>query len=92
MYVSTRGLSGYMRAGMGGCNVATGADGQPKVVCDTPINVDTVLPSGTNVIQDASGNVILTSASSSLIPGIPNYALGIAAGAFGFVLLLKAMR
>jgi hypothetical protein len=99
MYVPANGMNGMgafrrkrSRRGMAGSSVVIGPDGQPRVVTDTPINVDTVLPSGTNVIQDASGNVIYaSSASTTWIPGIPNWVVGVAGSTIG-ILLMKAMR
>jgi len=90
MYVPTpRGLNGYR--GMGACSAVTGADGQQRVVCDTPISTDTVLPSGTNVIQDSSGNVVFT--SPTVLGGLSmNMLLGIGAGLFGLLLVAKAGR
>jgi hypothetical protein len=77
--------------GLGACNPVTNADGTMKVVCDTPTNIDTVLPSGTNVIQDSSGQVVYTSGST--LGGISTTTLLIAGAAAAFLLLLaKAGR
>ena len=92
MYVKT-GMGAYRprRRGMGGCSAVTGADGQPRVVCDTPINTDVVTTSGQNITTDASGNVILVS-TPSLIPGIPNWAVGAGAGMLFLMMFAKAGR
>lgn len=77
--------------GLGDSQVVIGPDGQPRVVTTSPINVDTVLPSGTNVIQDASGNVQYVSSA----PGVGGMSTGtliaIGGGVLGLVLLVKAV-
>lgn len=76
--------------GLRGATVVTGPDGQQRVVTDTPINIDNVLPSGENVIQDSTGTVVYAS-GGSLISGVPNWALGVGV-VVGLVVLMKAVR
>lgn len=72
-------------------NIVIGPDGQPRLVTSSPINVDTVLPSGANVIQDASGNVQYVSSAPGVGGMSTSTLIAIGGGVLGLVLLVKAV-
>lgn len=90
MYVKVNGMGARRRRGFGAATVVTDpTTGQQKVVMDTPITTETVLPSGQSVFQDASGNVIGTGSSQpSLTEWLNTNSTMVAIGAAAFVGLI----